>query len=231
MPTPDKIRYHLSKLGYSLDPLDKPLSETCSNELGRFLYNSIVLRNPEQALAIIKTNLANLEFESKKLITPIITAAAYGYGEIVNSLLERGVNINAVDNTGKTALISALRWGKSDIAKILLEHPNININIKDKDGNTALSICEKNPKMSEIADMLRRHTSNSLEKSEEKSEEESEEKKLEGGRRTQRKRKRKCRLVVGKRETCCIKPKKGHWCWSKGTERQISRKMKRNCCR
>jgi len=50
-----------------------------------------------------------------------------------------------------------------------------------------------------------------------------------GGKRSRTQR--KCRLVVGKRETCCIKPKKGHWCWSKGTKRRISRKMKRNCCR
>ena len=42
---------------------------------------------------------------------------------------------------------------------------------------------------------------------------------------------RTCRMVVGKRETCCIHPRRGHWCWSKGIKRNISRKMKRQCCR
>ena len=41
----------------------------------------------------------------------------------------------------------------------------------------------------------------------------------------------KCRMVVGKRETCCIHPKRGHWCWSKGSKRSMTRKMKRECCR
>ena len=40
-----------------------------------------------------------------------------------------------------------------------------------------------------------------------------------------------CRLVHGKKETCCINPKRGHWCWSKKTKRNISRKMKKDCCK
>ena len=42
--------------------------------------------------------------------------------------------------------------------------------------------------------------------------------------------KNKCRLVKGKRETCCIRPNKGYWCWSKGTRRAVSQKMKKKCC-
>ena len=40
-----------------------------------------------------------------------------------------------------------------------------------------------------------------------------------------------CRLVHGKKETCCINPKRGHWSWSKKTKRNISRKMKKDCCK
>lgn len=40
-----------------------------------------------------------------------------------------------------------------------------------------------------------------------------------------------CRMVVGKRETCCIRPNRGFWCWSKGIKKAISKKMKRECCR
>ena len=35
-----------------------------------------------------------------------------------------------------------------------------------------------------------------------------------------------CRLVKGKKETCCINPKKGYWCWSKGTSTKITQRMK-----
>ena len=40
-----------------------------------------------------------------------------------------------------------------------------------------------------------------------------------------------CRLVNGKKEKCCINPKKGFWRWSKGTSKKISRRMKRTCCK
>ena len=45
------------------------------------------------------------------------------------------------------------------------------------------------------------------------------------------KRKTKCRLVKGKKETCCIRPKIGYWCWSKNTNKNITRKMKKQCCK
>jgi len=41
----------------------------------------------------------------------------------------------------------------------------------------------------------------------------------------------KCRLVKGKNETCCINRRRGYWCWSKGTKRKYTRKMKRDCCK
>uniref|UniRef100_A0A6C0BBA8 Uncharacterized protein n=1 Tax=viral metagenome TaxID=1070528 RepID=A0A6C0BBA8_9ZZZZ len=40
-----------------------------------------------------------------------------------------------------------------------------------------------------------------------------------------------CRLVKGKKETCCINPRRGFWCWSKRTKRRISKCMKRECCK
>ena len=41
----------------------------------------------------------------------------------------------------------------------------------------------------------------------------------------------KCRIVKGKNETCCINPLKGHWCWSKYIKKNISKKMKLECCK
>lgn len=40
-----------------------------------------------------------------------------------------------------------------------------------------------------------------------------------------------CRFVKGKRETCCINPKRGYWCWSKRFPKNTTRKMTKECCR
>ena len=45
------------------------------------------------------------------------------------------------------------------------------------------------------------------------------------------KQKMKCRMVKSKKETCCINPMKGHWCWSNGTKRNVTMKMKKQCCK
>ncbi len=50
-------------------------------------------------------------------------------------------------------------------------------------------------------------------------------------------KKMKCRLVKGKKETCCINPIKGHWCWSNersgnnGSSRKLAKTMKKQCCK
>ncbi len=55
-------------------------------------------------------------------------------------------------------------------------------------------------------------------------------------------KKTKCRLVKGKKETCCINPKKGHWCWStpqgsnersvsKNASKKLAKTMKKQCCK
>ena len=46
-----------------------------------------------------------------------------------------------------------------------------------------------------------------------------------------RKTLKRCRLVKGSKETCCINPKRGYWCWSKKTKKRIWHKMKRSCCK
>ena len=47
-----------------------------------------------------------------------------------------------------------------------------------------------------------------------------------------RKTAKRCRLVRGKKETCCINPKRGYWCWTTKTKRRKCVKMMiRACCR
>lgn len=77
---------------------------------------------------------------------------------MVKSLIKNGANVNEKDQDGNTPLIASVRngsslllhfcfegkviafWiylGRSDIAKLLIEN-GANVNVKDRDGNTAL---------------------------------------------------------------------------------------------
>ena len=64
-------------------------------------------------------------------------------------------NINEVNEKGKTLLHLAVEDGDQDLIKILLQHPNIDISIEDKYGDTALKIAERYRRNTEIADLIK----------------------------------------------------------------------------
>lgn len=64
-------------------------------------------------------------------------AGYYGHENIVKFLLESGINVNAQNKKGETAL-ARLIAEHADIAKLLLQVPTINVNLQDKQGYTAL---------------------------------------------------------------------------------------------
>lgn len=53
-------------------------------------------------------------------------------------LLELGANPNAKDLMGRTALHRAIYYGQQDFVKELLAHPNIDVNVEDRRGQTPL---------------------------------------------------------------------------------------------
>lgn len=67
----------------------------------------------------------------------LIEAAKNGDTATVNQLLIEGVDVNAKDSDGKTALIHAAIEGQIDIVKVLLEN-GAYVNAKDNDGKTTL---------------------------------------------------------------------------------------------
>lgn len=83
----------------------------------------------------------------------IIAAAANGNTETVQSLLNRGADINAKDSNGQTALMRAAYEGHLDIVQLLLEY-DADINITDEDGWTALQYAEEFEHF-EISSLLR----------------------------------------------------------------------------
>jgi ankyrin repeat protein len=81
--------------------------------------------------------------------TPLLLAALYNHKDIVERLLEKGANVNKQDDWGRTALIVSVPNISStsyeydlafQVMKVLLTQPNIDVNLKDMDGDSALSL-------------------------------------------------------------------------------------------
>ena len=83
---------------------------------------------------------------SKKKESPLYTCAKYSRGlkgaKMVAWLIEEGSEINFQNKLEKnmTPLHIATKWKNYDVAKVLLRR-GANPNLKDSDGNTALSYC------------------------------------------------------------------------------------------
>jgi hypothetical protein len=72
--------------------------------------------------------------------TLLMQACLYRHGMTISlSLLcHHALDINAIDDDGDTALVYAIRGGYLETVKILLQHPDIKLTIRNKYGNTVL---------------------------------------------------------------------------------------------
>lgn len=67
-------------------------------------------------------------------------AAAYGWVDVVNMLLEGGVNVNKTTASGDTALHIATGSNRFGVVKRLLDHPEIDTNIASRCAGTPLHL-------------------------------------------------------------------------------------------
>lgn len=99
---------------------------------------------------IFLTNIPNVSAGSKlpdevdrtnqELFSLWIDAAEKGYLDVIKMLVT-DVDINAMGRIhGYNALMWAVMEGHKDVVKFLLEQPNINVNLQNRDGVTALMI-------------------------------------------------------------------------------------------
>ena len=95
-------------------------------------------------LAQVKAQLdagADINSRSRLGKTPLMLAVEYGYGrsDVPQLLIEKGANLNAVDNDGNTALMIAIDRNNTEAAQLLLKNKAA-VSPRNKDGRTALHI-------------------------------------------------------------------------------------------
>lgn len=75
-------------------------------------------------------------------VTPLMTAAGDGTPQEVKAQLDKGIDINAKNVNGATALMYAALAAKNDNIQVLIK-AGADINVQDNEGNTALSFARQ----------------------------------------------------------------------------------------
>ncbi|KAH0026008.1 ankyrin repeat protein, partial [Aureobasidium melanogenum] len=107
---------------------------------------SIAISSPNSAKRFeifyaLLEHVTDVNFCDKAFGLPLVQAAARGDGRIVDTLLERGARVDAVDNQQKNALRVAAAQGDDEIVRKLLKH-KADVNSSGKpNGSALISAC------------------------------------------------------------------------------------------
>lgn len=74
--------------------------------------------------------------DAKDKASPLHLCAQWGLTKVLQTLIDHGANVNALDVDTKTPLHVAIENQHEEIITILLCHPSIDLKIRDKNGNT-----------------------------------------------------------------------------------------------
>ncbi|NDP57783.1 MAG: hypothetical protein GZ090_00280 [Oxalobacteraceae bacterium] len=101
------------------------------------LRTAVQLGNLELIALLLDTDKFKTRQKTEALQAAICT---YPSREVATLLLERGADINAIDNNGRSLLHKAATGGSQVDMKFLLGLPGLNPNLRDKKGQTALQL-------------------------------------------------------------------------------------------
>lgn len=101
------------------------------------LMNACALGNSSAAMEIIRGGGVNLNVKDQHLQTPLLFAALKNLPVVVQTLIEKGADVNAQSTNGLTALIAACDKSHQEIALELLKHRDIDVSKMLPDGRTA----------------------------------------------------------------------------------------------
>jgi ankyrin repeat protein len=119
--------------------------EENKNEVGKEDFNQEIENCcRENLLFLLKYFVENVGANLKTKNKFLIEASKNDHKDIVDFLLEKGIDVNQHNEYGRTALMWASREGHKQIVQMLLQDKNIEINQQDEDGYTALMLASIN---------------------------------------------------------------------------------------
>ena len=85
------------------------------------------------------------EYANKEGYTALHLCAFISFKrEIARMLIDAGADVNIQQGyDGKTALMNFILYGENDIVELILERPDVDVNIKSNEGNTAWSLASR----------------------------------------------------------------------------------------
>lgn len=108
-------------------------------------------------------------FNKENLFRLALNNDSEGIEKLLENSLE--IDINAADNFGWTALMMSACEGSEESFRTLLFNHNADLDVKDKSGNTALSLARKNNRQGILNIIQEYHSSNNYDESSEEDEE------------------------------------------------------------
>ncbi len=96
-------------------------------------------RNIPMISGLLQTHPWLTKLRDAKGWTPLHAAAANGFDDITQILLDRGMDPNVTDRYGRTALHISTAQGHVEVVRVLVES-GADLNVQDKEGNTPLHL-------------------------------------------------------------------------------------------
>ncbi|XP_019873671.1 ankyrin repeat domain-containing protein 49 [Aethina tumida] len=117
------------------------------------LHRACSTNQKEVALLLIE-NGADVDAKTDMGWTPLHSCCHWNSLDCANILLQHGADVNAQSEGGQTPLhVAACHGASYGIVEILLMHPYIKPNIKNKSDETAMDIAKRSSKFYNIFDM------------------------------------------------------------------------------
>lgn len=115
---------------------------------GRTLLHRAVERHEKQSVAFLLTNGSTVDIPnavSGETPLHLLCSQKASYNErldeIARLLLDKGANPNLADQDGNACLHQTITYQNIDVFKVLIAHPNIQLDKQNRDGLSALAMC------------------------------------------------------------------------------------------
>ena len=120
------------------------------------LIQKLAQKGDPKLVQLVLKNGANADETDETGVTPLMTAAVYGYDAVVRVLVEHGADLLLKDEYGKTALHQcSLSCSKETIEMMVGKMGRTQLGAKDKDGITAFDMARSAKRGDAVLQLLR----------------------------------------------------------------------------